>query len=50
MSADDPDALRTRRDTTTLDATPGAASQRDPDVSSQNGPQADDDTELEERQ
>jgi hypothetical protein len=35
--ADDPDALRTRRDSTTL-ATPGAASQRDPDVSSQNGP------------
>jgi hypothetical protein len=34
ISADDPDALRTRRDTTTL-ATPGAASQRDPDVSSQ---------------
>jgi hypothetical protein len=45
MSADDPDALRTRRDTTTL-ATPGAASQRDPDVSPQNGPPANDDTEL----
>jgi hypothetical protein len=37
MFADDPDALRTRRDTTTL-ATSGAASQRGPDVSSQNGP------------
>jgi hypothetical protein len=48
MSADGPDALRTRRDTTTL-ATPGAASQRDPDVSSQNGPQANDDTKLKER-
>jgi hypothetical protein len=41
-SAGDPDVLRTRRDTTTL-ATPGAASQRDPDVPSQNGPQANDD-------
>jgi hypothetical protein len=48
ISADDPDALRTRRDTTTL-ATPGAASQRDPDVSSQNGPPANDGTKLEER-
>jgi hypothetical protein len=48
MSADGPDALRTRRDTTTL-ATPGAASQRDPDVSSENGPQANDGIELEER-
>jgi hypothetical protein len=47
ISADDPDALGTRRDTTTL-ATPGAASQRDPDVSPQNGPQANDGTELEE--
>jgi hypothetical protein len=46
-SADDPDALGTRRDLTTL-ATPGAASQRNPDVSPQNGPQANDGTELEE--
>jgi hypothetical protein len=38
-SADDPDALGTRRDSTTP-ATPGAASQRNPDVSPQNGPQA----------
>jgi hypothetical protein len=43
ISADGPDALRTRRDTTTL-TTPGAASPRDPDVSSQNGPPANDDT------
>jgi hypothetical protein len=35
--ADDPDALTTRRDSTTL-VTPSAASQRDPDVSSQNEP------------
>jgi hypothetical protein len=47
-SADDPDALGTRRDTTTL-ATPGAASQRDPDVPPQNGPPANDGTKLEER-
>jgi hypothetical protein len=47
MSADGPDALGTRRDSTTL-ATPGAASQRNPDVSPQNGPQANDGTELEE--
>jgi hypothetical protein len=47
-SADDPDALGARRDTTTL-ATPGAASQRDPDVSPQNGPPANDGTKLEER-
>jgi hypothetical protein len=45
ISADDPDALGTRRDTTTL-ITPGAASQRDPDVSPQNGPPANNDTEL----
>jgi hypothetical protein len=48
ISADDPDALGARRDTTTL-ATPGAASQRDPDVSPQNGPPANDGTKLEER-
>jgi hypothetical protein len=47
-SADDPDALGTRRDTTTL-AIPGAASQRDPDVPPQNGPPANDGTKLEER-
>jgi hypothetical protein len=45
MSADGPDALGTRRDSTTL-ATPGAASRRNPDVSPQNGPPANDDTEL----
>jgi hypothetical protein len=45
ISADDPDALGTRRDTTTL-ITPGAASQRDPDVSPHNGPPANNDTEL----
>jgi hypothetical protein len=47
-SADGPDALGTRRDSTTP-ATPGAASQRNPDVSPQNGPQANDGTKLEER-
>jgi hypothetical protein len=46
--AGDPDVLGTRRDSTTL-ATPGAASQRNPDVSPQNGPQANDGTKLEER-